>query len=736
MRSKALMGSKNLMRPTSILALSVVATTVALAVPVGAAHAADLVWEVESPFRFFKRTAAFDLHERAYKGVRGNPADPVPGNIVWRTERKLNDPDCRDPSTPTSCAATAGRNYEKSRLGWAAQTLDMTCYDRDARPRRYPTVCERQYSWGKAKEDTILPDAHTVVVRIAPGLLQATAGAAPVAGDCTWTWRPRRGGAGETARQSCASPYVIKRVPYSTNRAASGAVVSVKLPDGREFTDANVIVEDVLVVAMGDSFASGESNPDRPVVFSAGREMVYDPVNTRDDVATRSMRMPTYSVASAPDGVNPKSLPKRLMEDEEKGLMFRPTSPEFQAAFDRRRAQWLSADCHRSQYGYPFRVGIQLALEDRHRAVSFVSLACSGSDTVEGLFGPREPREQTTGPNAQKSVVPQLDQLTELICRPGAPRSRDVTYTLPVYRSGSTSIQSQAFTKFWCPPESRKRPIDLVLLSIGGNDVGFGALVAYGITESAADLAPIAGLVGHTLRFEPSVARVYLDVLDRRMKALKDALTDGFGVDPSTVLHNAYEPVEYDETGRVCGTQATLGLDVHPKLQFSAARVQQVSDFTRELRARQECIADARKRPGCPRLATGTGTGFRFVTEHTNLFAKRGVCARDPQRALVDQVNMAMPRLALSIDDFKPYSPAAALPYGKRWRLIHSPNDAFLTANTHAEGISPFDILQPAYAALYSGAFHPTAEGHAIVADTVVRHAREIVDHRAVVDAR
>ena len=37
-----------------------------------------------------------------------------------------------------------------------------------------------------------------------------------------------------------------------------------------------------------------------------------------------------------------------------------------------------------------------------------------------------------------------------------------------------------------------------------------------------------------------------------------------------------------------------------------------------------------------------------------------------------------------------------------------------------------FDILQPAYAGLYSGAIHPTAEAHAIVADYVVRHARTL----------
>jgi hypothetical protein len=79
-------------------------------------------------------------------------------------------------------------------------------------------------------------------------------------------------------------------------------------------------------------------------------------------------------------------------------------------------------------------------------------------------------------------------------------------------------------------------------------------------------------------------------------------------------------------------------------------------------------------------------------------------------------------------DPFQPYSPAATLPYAHRWRLFRTPNDAFLTANTHREGASLFDILQPAYAGLYSGAIHPTAEAHAIVADHVIRHVRAVVD--------
>ncbi len=72
------------------------------------------------------------------------------------------------------------------------------------------------------------------------------------------------GGKGETAKQPCKDKLVIARVPYSPDRAQSGVEVKVKLPDGRELAD-DVVVEDVFVVAIGDSFASGESNPDRPV---------------------------------------------------------------------------------------------------------------------------------------------------------------------------------------------------------------------------------------------------------------------------------------------------------------------------------------------------------------------------------------------------------------------------------------------------------------------------------------
>ncbi len=306
--------------------------------------------------------------------------------------------------------------------------------------------------------------------------------------------------------------------------------MTVKLPDGRELAEPEVVVEDLFIVALGDSFASGESNPDRPVQFSAGREMVYDPTMLRAGRRVESAGQACHAELRARRqrrSVQSQGAAAAVHGRRGGRALLRPRSPEFVAAFEKASARWLSRDCHRSQYGYPFRVAIELALENRHRAVTLASFTCSGAEVTEGLFLDMAAREGASEIPGGK-VRAQLDQLSDLICR--GPRSQSAAMRCRATPTAALDFGADDH-KTWCPPQSRKRAIDVVLMSIGGNDVGFSALAAYSMTENMADLAPIAGLTGSSSRFGPQVSRAYLEVLDERMKAVKEALHDGFGVD-------------------------------------------------------------------------------------------------------------------------------------------------------------------------------------------------------------
>ncbi len=167
-------------------------------------------------------------------------------------------------------------------------------------------------------------------------------------------------------------------------------------------------------------------------------------------------------------------------------------------------------------------------------------------------------------------------------------------------------------------------------MSIGGNDVGFGGLAAYSMTESAGDLAPVAALVGQELRFPPAVSRVYLGVVDRRLQAVKQALHDVFGVEPSRVLQSAYEPIQFDETGGLCGSMPTLGMDVQPKLKLNRQRVAETAGFPAripEAARMHHQRQPARRLPGRP----GDGRRHRLYAGHRapcEIRQTRHMCAR------------------------------------------------------------------------------------------------------------
>jgi hypothetical protein len=711
------------------------------------ADAADLAWEVVNPFRLYRHDKSFALQESAFKAVRGT--EDVPADVIQRVERCLNDPNPADPSA-ASCNSI-GRGFVR-RLGWASATLDDTCFDRAAHPRHYAANCLREGA--STAENFVVPVSHAVSVS-----LTAERKAEVANQSCGWRWKPRAAGDwSQPANQPCANAFVIRQVPYRQDRATSGVEVEATLPDGRAVSET-VAVDDLFIVALGDSFASGEGNPDKPVTFG-NRGLDYrnqfmsaapmpEPTPAPGAVAKPGADVPAANALPSPSTVTPDDgtsqamrssnfdsyvLPRRLMKDEEQGRLYDLASKEFLDAFWERSAAWLSPECHRSQYAFPHRVALQLALEDRHRSITFVNLGCSGAEVVRGLFQKMEAREHhDASPNRSVDVVPQFDQLTSLVCRSNARRAAG--YDFKEFSPGSIQAADTHVVMRWCPPEERKRDIDLVLLSVGGNDVGFGALAAYTFLVNTRQIAFLAGVQDRALRHGANVADVYLSSLDARLDKVRKALDDGFKVDPARVIHASYEPVTYDEGGRLCGrdpNRTRIGMDVHSEFEYDAGRVAEVSSFLDRLLERLQCIS----RPGASchgRQPAGGGTGFTLVVEHQPAFLRRGLCARDPG---TNEALMEVPRIRTGQTDFSPYAPRTFRPYAHHQRLLRTPNDAYLTANEHKGGNTPlFDLVQPAVAALYSGAFHPNAEAHALVADHVMPHARRILARRDAVSA-
>jgi hypothetical protein len=118
---------------------------------------------------------------------------------------------------------------------------------------------------------------------------------------------------------------------------------------------------------------------------------------------------------------------------------------------ENQKAIWWDRRCHRSLYAGPVLAVAKLAQFYQHRTFSLLNFACSGATIQEGMVGPYAGIE--LDPENTMPLPPQIQAATTALCK-NAPR------------------QPRA-----CDPAHLLRP-DFLLLSIGGNDVGFGSLAA------------------------------------------------------------------------------------------------------------------------------------------------------------------------------------------------------------------------------------------------------------------
>jgi hypothetical protein len=555
---------------------------------------------------------------------------------------------------------------ESDGRGWARDTVERLCVDRAG---KLLDTCDRD----GANEDYLAPRDHRI------GLVLS--GNVPPNTGCDWELDD---GSGTPKQVSARCEDEVKaRVPYGRNTVAS---VDILLPDGtaqRIVTD--VQVRDVLIAGLGDSIAAGEGNPDRPVRLSTEGFCFQRFLGTVRSEYYRPGR----------DGFTGNRSCSFNIADE--------TGREDWA---RQSARWESGPCHRSLYGYQMRSALGLAVENSHIAVTFLPLGCTGARIEAGFLNSQRIGEcpsPGTGTACPGSSPAQIDELKELMTRA---RRR-----LP------------------------DRNLDLVLLTIGANDILFSGLIANVIIESTTDRILIGR--GSGMASIEDSQKILDNELPANFAKLRTALKPLVNGDFSRVVFVTYGNPVLGSGNTLC-SGGRDGFDVHPAFSANSARLQQVSDFLSR-RFLPEVKALALCESGTCREA---GERMTFVESHQPAFANHGLCAHSNEDPEFDRACFSP-----TGDSFRTNPTQAALDpmacgrpageyraYAPRARWIRTANDSYFTALTYPQGQS--SLLQPSnihdatwgiMSAVYGGAIHPTAEGHAVMADATLPAMRAVL---------
>jgi hypothetical protein len=480
------------------------------------------------------------------------------------------------------------------------------------------------------------------------------------------------------------------------------------------------------VLGFGDSFTSGEGNPERLALFS-GAPWTGGNLPARD-----------------PDPVS---------------LTARDT-----------RAQWTDRWCHRSVYSWQIRTALGAALEDPRQSFTILPYGCSGATITEGILYGYDGVEYSAA--TDKGVIGSRSEIGlayQEICRPDTFRSYCASghpwcgqtepptpqqEQAPGYYAGAAPALRRAVMR--CGPTNVfKRSADALLLDIGVNDVGFSGWAAAIILQDPilrAAAGAAAPCFDGTARCAPTqslFARLGGRYGLLRTVLDQDMLPD-FGIDPSHVIVAVYPPALENESGVFC-PQGNAGLTIAtlPTLPFATAcsgsaalggalaqypsNDQVERDVERaRVKLNESLAAFALQHPA-----------FDVVTEYTSDYARRGVCATtDPQshppageacftaqdfanlRCELNPESMHLPRAEAGgcPEDpaaFLPFPPTQFGPYRSRTRLFRTLNDVFLSINQRPQQYldqGPFGVLDLSGRAT-GGAFHPTAAGHATIAN-------------------
>lgn len=653
------------------------ATTVAcclLAPP--AAFSATLDWEVADRFRLF-------LSEPAPTRIVEDPGLSVQDVFLAKVSASPPGPAARPEEPVYRTIATflgraaSGRGPMAGKRPYQATHWVGAGPDAESTPSR-----DRRYS-----SDYLYPAGYTVRVR--------AKGVAP--GD-TCTWRVASLGDDFTAPCAVAVLLPVRARPDHRGAVATEVGLDVRSPSGQATqASATISFPDRLIVGLGESFASGEGNPDEPQRYDPRLRKAMETYWSEDlDPHERWWRS-----AAVLESLTP--------------------------------ARWWDPVCHRSLYSQQAAAAFVYSASRPREAVTFAAFSCSGAEVLDGLLAPQAnpPGVSDYGrPGADKTFAmrAQVNDLVALLCRnePAADLSRRQLSGLA--RAGRITrerlpvvINEAVYAEVRCA-QGTPRPVDAVLLSIGGNDVGFAGAVKNALLPTlAADRLgqSVLSRVRSLMQITPAYIahrRILYD-LPQLYPEVQAALRATVAPGLTPVIQSQY-PNALEDQGPAPPQGKSFCDGPNDNRLFGAmhgifpdAKVDPAKRWRLEITAAEgREVNDALFEPLNLAVRSSQGPGWNVIG-YDGAFDRRGWCAGD----LKERMEYDLPGLRAD-GSWVSFNPETWDPYASRTRLFRTANDVVLTQIGSTKPLTKLfsDLGNRSFFAT-AGMFHPTAQGHTII---------------------
>jgi len=311
--------------------------------------------------------------------------------------------------------------------------------------------------------------------------------------------------------------------------------------DGEEESDTSeVVVKDWLIFGLGDSYGSGEGNPDVRATLPDPSE--FETAGVARDPAESTAEV---ELVSADDGA----------------------------------AVWQNRRCHRSAISGQVQAARRLENADRHSSVSFVHLACSGARVYAGLIDFYEGVEYAEG---EDLIEPQVERVAQLA-------GRHEVDALIISIGGNDVNFSSIIEACIVGENCHDRPVlDPAWPAQAEAVCALSSLRQRECLDYVDDLALDEIEIDAKKIFDvhadaqgPDDGKDGIDNLLDNYEALADRINDLLNMDPARVFLTEFPDISRDERGRFCGwdTAGTITEKLYQLPGFTRAEMEWASTY-------------------------------------------------------------------------------------------------------------------------------------------------------------